>query len=364
MGAFELPPAVVIDWAAPAPIVYGEKLTSTQLNASANNGAQPSPGPVFGGFVYSPPLGTQLQAGNGQVLSTTFTPNELRQFRVTEGTVLIDVEKADSIIDWSNPADIIYLTPLSSTQLNASAEDDLPGSFVYDPAAGTVLNAGEKQSLSVTFTPVDIDNYNNASATVLIDVFKATPTISWSNPADIPYGTTLGATQLNATADGNLPGTFDYTPAAGTLLDVGEDQTLSVLFTPTEDENYNSVTASVEIDVVKADPVLSWSDPSDIVYGTPLSGTQLNATVSGGVSGDFVYTPGIGEVLSAGADQLLSVVFTPTGIDATRYNEVSDTAQITVVKADPSITWNDPAAIPNGTLLSGIQLNATADVCF
>ena len=29
-----------------------------------------------------------------------------------------------------------------------------------------------------------------------------------------------------------------------------------------------AVAASVVIDVVKADPVLSWAEPSDIVYGT------------------------------------------------------------------------------------------------
>ncbi len=362
MGSFELPPPAVIDWATPAPIVYGTSLTGTQLNASANDGAQPSPGAVFGNFVYSPGSGAQLQAGEGQVLSTTFTPNELRAFRVTEATVAIDVEKADPIIDWSNPADIVYLTPLSSTQLSAVEQNELPGSFLYDPAVGSVLSAGEDQSLSVTFTPADTDNYNNAVAGVLIDVLKATPTISWSNPADIPYGTTLSGTQLNATADGDLPGTFDYTPAVGALLDVGEDQTLNVLFTPTDDANYNTAAASVEIDVVKADPVLSWAEPSDIVYGTSLSGTQLNATVSGGVSGDFVYTPGAGAILAAGAGQVLSVEFNPTGADAARYNQALKNTNITVLKADPSITWGDPAAIPHGTLLSGTQLNATADV--
>ncbi len=362
MGAFELPPAVVIDWATPAPIVYGTALSGTQLNASANDGGQPSPSPVFGSFVYTPSAGTVLQAGNAQTLTATFTPNELREFRVTEATVAINVSQADPIIDWSDPADIVYLTPLSSTQLDAVEQNGLAGSFDYAPAAGTVLSAGNDQTLSVTFIPTDTVNYNNATADVLIDVLMATPSISWSNPAAISYGTPLSATQLNATADGDLPGTFVYNPSAGTVLDVGVGQTLSVEFFPTESLNYNTVVTSVDINVVKADPVLSWPDPDDIVYGTPLSGTQLNATVSGGVSGDFVYTPDTGAVLSAGADQLLSVVFTPTGIDATRYNEVSDTAEITVVKADPSITWNDPAAIPNGTLLSGVQLNATADI--
>src|SRR6266702_1067437 len=55
------------------------------------------------------------------------------------------------------------------------------------------------------------------------------PTISWSRPAAISYGTALGATQLNATA--NYPGTFTYSPAAGTILAVGT-QSLSASFTP------------------------------------------------------------------------------------------------------------------------------------
>ena len=216
MGSFELPPTAVIDWATPAPIVYGDFLTGTQLNASANDGGQPSPGAVFGNFVYSPGLGAQLQAGEGQVLSTTFTPNELRAFRVTEATVAIDVEKADPIIDWSNPADIVYLTPLSSTELSAVEQNELPGSFLYDPAVGSVLSAGEDQALSVTFYAGRQQTTTTAqSAGVLIDVLKATPTISWSNPADIPYGTTLSATQLNATADGNLPGTFRLLTGCG-----------------------------------------------------------------------------------------------------------------------------------------------------
>src|SRR5207302_985917 len=56
------------------------------------------------------------------------------------------------------------------------------------------------------------------------------PTLAWSNPADIVYRTALGASQLNATAtynSTNVPGTFTYTPAAGTVLSAGLGQTLS-----------------------------------------------------------------------------------------------------------------------------------------
>src|SRR5207244_3563103 len=148
-------------------------------------------------------------------------------------------------------------------------------------AAGTVLNAGNGQTLAVSFTPADTANFNNVNASVHINVLKATPAINWSNPADIIYGTPLSNSQLNATAvfGGNtVPGSFVYLPAAGTILNAGNGQTLAVSFTPTDTANFNSANAATQINVLKATPSINWSNPANIVYGTPLSGAQLNAT--------------------------------------------------------------------------------------
>ena len=107
-------------------------------------------------------------------------------------------------ITWANPADIVYGTPLGSTQLDATSS--VPGTFIYTPAAGTILNAGADQSLSVTFTPTDTTDYTSATDTIQVNV-KYAPTITWANPADIIYGTALGATQLDATASWTSGGT-------------------------------------------------------------------------------------------------------------------------------------------------------------
>src|SRR6185436_8034757 len=208
-------------------------------------------------------------------------------------TVSINVLKATPVLTWSTPADIIYGTALSATQLNATAS--VSGTFVYNPAAGVVLSAGAAQTLSVTFTPTDGANYTTATQSVAINVLKATPVLTWSMPADIIYGTALSATQLNATA--SVPGTFVYNPIAGTVLSAGAAQTLSVTFTPTDAANYTTATKSVAINVLKATPVLTWPTPADIVYGTALGAAQLNATSS--VPGTFVYTPAAGIVLNA-----------------------------------------------------------------
>ncbi len=64
-----------------------------------------------------------------------------------------------------------------------------------------------------------------------VSLITTTPTITWPTPSAIALGTALSGTQLNATA--TVPGTFVYTPAAGTVLPAGT-QTLSVTFTPAE----------------------------------------------------------------------------------------------------------------------------------
>ena len=258
-----------ITWPAPAAITYGTALSATQLNATAS---------VAGTFVYTPAAGTVLNAGAGQTLSVTFTPTDTANYTTATASVTIDVTKATPTITWPPPAAITYGTALSATQLNATASVgaiNAAGTFVYTPAAGTVLNAGAGQTLSVTFTPTDAVNYVPATASVLITV-KATPTITWATPADLVYGTALSATQLNATA--SVPGTFVYSPAAGTVLSAGAAQTLSVTFTPTDAANYTTATATVTITVAPATPAITWNTPAGITYPTALSGTQLNAS--------------------------------------------------------------------------------------
>jgi hypothetical protein len=124
--------------------------------------------------------------------------------------------------------------------------------LAYTPPAGTVLNAGMGQTLHVVFTPTDTTNYLAATKDVTITVTKATPVITWGNPAAIVYGTALGAAQLNATT--SAAGVLAYTPPAGTVLNAGVGQTLHVVFTPTDTTNYLTATKDVTITVTKATP--------------------------------------------------------------------------------------------------------------
>jgi hypothetical protein len=201
----------------------------------------------------------------------TFTPTDTTDYGTATASVTLLVNKAAPTVTWTTPSAITYGTALSVAQLNATAS--VAGTFVYSPAAGAVLNAGT-QTLSVTFTPTDTTDYGTATASVLLVVNRAIPIITWPPPAPISYGTPLSSTQLDATA--NVPGTFVYTPPAGTILLPG-NQTLSVVFTPTDSVDYASATAQVTLVVTQ--PALSIS-PSSVNFGTVSSGKTATATVT------------------------------------------------------------------------------------
>ncbi len=181
------------------------------------------------------------------------------------------------VITWATPSSIVYGTALSATQLNATA--NVTGTLVYNPAAGTVLNAGV-QTLSVAFTPTDEVTYSPVSKTVTIDVTKVTPVITWANPAPISSSTPLSSTQLNATA--SVAGTFVYTPPAGITLSVGNGQTLSTVFTPTNTVNYATANKQVTIDVTSGLPT---GPPYTLTITPPAGGRVSGAGINCGAGG-------------------------------------------------------------------------------
>lgn len=73
------------------------------------------------------------------------------------------------------------------------------------------------------------------------------PIVTWNTPAAIVYGTALSATQLNATA--NVPGTFEYSRTAGTILPVGNNP-ISVTFRATDTATYPSPVSVSVVQVV------------------------------------------------------------------------------------------------------------------
>src|SRR5438552_2922157 len=80
--------------------------------------------------------------------------------------------------------------------------------------------------------------------------------------------------------------------------------------------------------VAKATPIITWPARAPIAFGTPLDGTQLNATAN--VPGTFIYDPSFGTILRTGARQTLSVAFLP--FDTTNYTNAVATVTIDVIE--------------------------------
>jgi len=232
-------------------------ITTVAGNGQSNGG---DGGPAFDAGLNLPTKVSVDAVGNYYIA-------DLFNYRIRKVTVSSVPQGGAPTINWPTPAAISYGTALSATQLDATA--NVPGTFVYTPALGSVLTAGT-QTLSATFTPTNTAYYATTTVTVTLQVTQVTTTISWTPPTAITGGTALSGTQLDATA--SEQGTFVYTPAAGTVLPFGA-LTLSVTFTPYDAVDYTTATASVPLTVLA---------PSGAVH---LSGYQVTTNITAGSAG-------------------------------------------------------------------------------
>ena len=173
------------------------------------------------------------------------------------GTAHDVIGKATASVTLGSLAQTYDGTPRSATAVTTP-----PGLTVLLTYNGSGTAPTDAGSYTVVGTISDA-NYEGSSTGTLV-ISQATITITWSNPADIVYGTALSATQLNATA--NVPGSFLYTPAAGTVLGVADNQTLHVAFTPTDSTNYSSSSKDVLINVKPYELTISGVTANDKTY--------------------------------------------------------------------------------------------------
>ena len=92
-------------------------------------------------------------------------------FNAATATQTTTATKATPVVTWAAPAAITFGGALGNGQLDATA--NVIGTFVYTPAAGTVLPVGKNQALSVSFTPTDTTDYTTATGSTTITVNPA-----------------------------------------------------------------------------------------------------------------------------------------------------------------------------------------------
>ncbi|MEI6607001.1 MAG: Ig-like domain repeat protein [Verrucomicrobiota bacterium] len=176
------------------------------------------------------------------------------------------------------------------------------------------LSAG---SHPITATFSGVTGFNGSSAgSKTQSVNAATPSVSVTGSISLTYNT--GAQGPNTATTGGSSGTvtFSYAGASGTVYPASSTPptnagSYTCTATVAADANYLSASsAATSFTISKATPVITWANPSPIIFGAVLGSSQLNAT-SGGVAGNFVYTPASGTVLTEGS-HTLSTQFSPS----------------------------------------------------
>jgi hypothetical protein len=263
---------------------------------------------------------TTLASYTGQVTATvssvTFSSNVTAQDNV--------IFQQRPQINWATPAPIVYGTPLSATQLDASSP--LTGSFAYSPVAGTVLSVGQ-QTLNATFTPTDTTDYISATATVTLAVLPAIPAIALSASANPVFMTNavsfMASLPSYASSQTGTMTFYDGATAIGTANISGGSATItttalaagshSITAAYSGDSNYGPGTSSTLTENIQ-DFTLTFADAA--------SGT---ASVPAGGRAEYrlVITPVGGATLPAGVTLAvpnvpvgMATIFSPASLEA------------------------------------------------
>ncbi len=162
------------------------------------------------------------------------------------------------VIVWNEPSSIAVGTALGNAQLSAVAPT--PGTFVYDPQPGTILELGAGQTLSVTFTPDDTEYFLPTSASVRIDVrarldFGDAPDSFATSLANDGPRHQQSSLRLGDTIDYELDGQPHWRAGGDGLEDDGVSLVTSLVADPRE-----STTATLSIEASAAAMLDAWID--------------------------------------------------------------------------------------------------------
>ena len=252
---------------------------------------------------------------------------------------------------------------LSGTGVTNVAGAAATGVFTVN---ATGLTAGTAYSYAAYATNLAGTTYTSVGT---FTTTVPTPTLTFTTPSSASVA--VGATQTNAvtstlsggsyggvtyTSSETSKATVDATTGVVTGLAVG---TTTITATQAASSGFNATTSTTySLTVTIGTPTITAvPTATGITYGQTLA----SSTLSGGtasVAGTFAFTttstaPSVGTAAQG-------VTFTPT--DTTNYASTTTTANVTVAKATPTLTWVTPSAITYGATLSATQLNATSSL--
>ena len=213
-----------ITWAKPAAITYGTALSSTQLNASAT---------VSGTFVYSPAIGTVLDAGV-QTLSVTFSPTDSVDYAMETKSITLTVARAPTTTSITvTPSSILFGQPVTFTASTSSAIGVIPTGTVTFKQGTTVLATSSLDTTgAATFTTnaLSVGNHNVTASFPATTDFGASSSTVTETVGKLPTSTSLSSSADPSTAKSNLTFTATVLVTSGTTTSFTGSPTGSVAF--------------------------------------------------------------------------------------------------------------------------------------
>jgi hypothetical protein len=174
--------------------------------------------------------------------SSTLALDNTIVLKVSIPTGLIPTAITDSTGGWNCTLNTLICT--RTTSLAPQASD---GIVITVSVPGNATGSASSITAPVTATVSSPTFSSNVTSPVTIITVQRHAAVTWATPAAITAGTPLSGTQLDAV--GNTDGTYVYTPASGTVLAPGST-TLSVTFTPTDQDSYPGTATTTVTQVV------------------------------------------------------------------------------------------------------------------
>ena len=282
-------------------------------------------------------------AANGVGTPATSTAAILAVSKITQE---IDFEplpvKAFGDADFAVGATVSSGLPLTISSSNTAVASIVNGKL-------HIIGVGTS---TITATQAGNANYLAATARQALIVAKGSQTITFPELSGKVFGEADFAP--GATASSGLAVTYaSSNPAVATIasgkIHLTGGGTTTITATQAGDAKWNAAVPQSQPLVVDASrPAILWGDKS-IVYGTALSGTQLNATAN--VAGTFTYTlagsPAAGQKPGAGTYPLMAS-FRPASPVPYGAGPFEKTVNLTVAKAKATVTLTNLSQACNG----------------
>ena len=293
------------------------------------------------------PVGIAFDAA-GALYIADFDDSRIR--KVAPPQVLIT-----PVITWPQPSAITYGTALSTTQLDATTT--VPGTFTYNPAAGTLLAPGS-QTLSTIFAPADPIKYATADSSVTLQVNQATPTINVT-PYSVTYDGTAHTATGTATGVGNANLAGDLTLSGTTHTAAGTYASDAWSFTDASG-NYAGTGGTVSDVINQATATVTLGSLAQTYSGSALTATAT--TNPSGLTVTFTYNGSSTAPASAGSYAVVATVNDSNYSGTASGTLVISKASATINVAPYSVAYDGKAHTATGTATGVANANLAGDL--